>query len=165
MSDQVTFLEAQVLHNVACHAYERAAGATSSGQAFAEDAIAAIVLSAASLEAFLNELLHVAAGDQDRPDSLDLFVDLLTEMDERRASIRSRFYVACYLFPGPNFDKGRQPYQNLDLLFTIRDHILHSRPEHVAVDAQCLRTLLMRSASRGATRQRGSRLPPASFLR
>ncbi len=132
------------------------ATAVKSGMPSEDDALVAVILSAASIEAFLNELLEVASASPSKPEYLLAFVDLLREMDESRASIRSRLYTARFLLPGPNFQKGRQPYQDLDLLFAVRDHVLHLRPESLSRDGSGRQKLYKRLEARHLITRIGS---------
>jgi hypothetical protein len=148
VSELLKVYQAQALHGAARRACERATTAMKSGAPSEDDALIAVILSAASLEAFLNELLEVASSPPSKPEYLLAFVDLLSEMDEVRASIRSRFYTARFLLPGPNFRKGHQPYQDLDLIFAVRDHVLHLRPESLSRDGSGRQKLYKRLEAR-----------------
>jgi hypothetical protein len=149
MVDTVTSYQAQTLHRNACQAWERAAAARVRGEPEEGHALTAVILAAAALEAFLNELVIVASRRSGSVAHVTEFSTVLADMDNSRASVRSRFFVARILLPGPHFDKGRRPYQDLDLRFALRDHVLHLRPEKLESSGGAPPKLQKRLSDRG----------------
>lgn len=92
-------------------------------------ALTVLLFAAMSVETFLNELEMIASngvalGDQGiRP-----LRDALREIEASRGSIRLKVLmlgVAC----GRPFDTGAEPFQGFDLLFRLRDVIVHLKPQ------------------------------------
>ena len=162
MSEMGTFLQAQAVYSLARRACDRAIETQQGGRA--DDALTAVLLSAACLEAFVNELLAIATGVTHKPDYLVALTDVLTEMERGRASVRSRLYTARFLLPGPSFVKGSQPYQDLDLLFAIRNHVLHLKPEMVPLTGVSRKGLYQRLLSQGVVPQSEVRASTLSEL-
>lgn len=149
MPDELVAYQARVLHRLARRAAEQAIAARAAGQPEGEFATTALLVSATSLEAFLNELTVVAKRASNPPAHLVTFAMVMSELQAARAPIRSRFLVARSLLPGPPLLKNAQPYQDLDFLFTLRNHVVHLEPETVTVDANSLPKLQERLLARG----------------
>ncbi len=105
-----------------------------------EDAIVAIVLSAASTEAFINELAESVAMTKVRLDEtlsgeLRAFADVADEIEESRGSLRLKYLMAAQTLRGSPFDKGTNPFQDFATLVTLRNDIMHLRPRDRTVIA------------------------------
>ncbi|MFN8669639.1 MAG: hypothetical protein U0164_20795 [Gemmatimonadaceae bacterium] len=102
--------------------------------------IAAIIMSAASVEGFINELLEElqfelhGSSSSKMPRKLRLLARLAGELDQRNASValKLQLYVGC-LRTEP-WDTGHAMYQDLDLLLKLRNALVHSRPERLSID-------------------------------
>jgi hypothetical protein len=100
--------------------------------------IGAVLSSAAFLEAAINELFADAADeryDEVKQRLPDDTVKLLAEMWSldvpRRAgryAILEKYQIALTLARLPKLDKGRQPYQDTELLVKLRNELTHAEP-------------------------------------
>ena len=102
-------------------------------------AIPAIVFAAASLEAFINELGAFALLTAEvYPDDLDVrtahWIELFQALEANRASVESKFTAAKRLLTPEPFDKGRQPFQDFQLLFRLRNGLMHMRVEEHTIE-------------------------------
>jgi len=139
-------LSAPVLIGIAKEAAKRTEGATSDNSPGQNDALVAILFSAATIEALLMELgFHAAQQvkifgkfeslrESMRIPQLQAFTDLMAEIEVSKGSIRSKLLMAKYILSGESYDKGASPYQDFDLLFRCRDAIIHLKPERVVQD-------------------------------
>ncbi|MBD2426640.1 hypothetical protein [Phormidium sp. FACHB-1136] len=94
------------------------------------DAIVAIVFSAFTLEAFINELLAIAKNVKEsgvNESSLDLLINAIEENDGYK-STQNKFFLASQALES-QFDKGQNPYQDFADLFRLRDCLVHLKPE------------------------------------
>ena len=130
------FYNAGVLYRVAKCAYERTESARSDTGRSQNDALTALLFSAATLEAFIAELANVAkkVAGFDPTSSRTLLAalaEVLDEIERSRGSVRLKYLMARAILSGQAYEKGQKPYQDFDLLFTIRDAILHHKPEEI----------------------------------
>jgi hypothetical protein len=128
------FLNAGVLFRLAKAAYQNTKSASSDTLADQDDALVAIIFSAATLEAFIMELAHLAAIDaasSTRESPARLLAAVLTEAEESCASVRLKYCVSKALLSRRTYDKGAKPYQDFHLLFRVRDSIVHLKPERI----------------------------------
>lgn len=132
ISDLVNDTVGSLLH-LAAGAYERTACAPSDHAPDQDDAVAAIVFSAVALEAFINQAAGLASqyGPLDllppEPPVVARFAQLLQLAERWRvSSTPSKFELASIVFEQP-YDKGTQPYQDLALLFGLRDGLVHQK--------------------------------------
>lgn len=116
----------------------RAGGLLSSARRLAEaagdgsvDVEVSILFSAISLEAFFNELqfflAKMTSTDAGFP-VLSTLGSALAELEESRASLRLKFQITSLLLTGDTVEKGSNPFQDLSLLISIRDALVHPRP-------------------------------------
>src|SRR5882672_8031676 len=95
----------------------------------ATDAILAIVMSAASTEAFVNEFAELAPRRydlmDDLPPALATCVEVLRELEEARLSVTTKYLVASQVLAGESFNTGAAPYQDFKLLLDLRNSIMH----------------------------------------
>ena len=95
------------------------------------ESLASILFATMSLEAFINELHHIAlefASATSAPVQLRVLGDLLEEAERSRASIASKYQLAKFILSSQPFDKGASPYQDFALLFDVRNLIVHTKP-------------------------------------
>lgn len=127
------FLNSGILFSVAVSAYERLKSAPADKTGGQNDALIAILFSAATLEAFVMELGLMAESDSalfgHKP--LQSLAPVLNETETSRGSIRLKFLLAKVMLGGETYDKGAQPYQDFDTLFAMRDTIIHLKPEKI----------------------------------
>ncbi len=93
--------------------------------------LTAIVFSAASLEALINEVtdlaeLELQAGGGN--ELLQAFVDAVSEAEESRVSVTLKFIISSIVLTGRSYPRGEQPYQDFTLLMNLRNAIMHLRP-------------------------------------
>jgi hypothetical protein len=94
-------------------------------------AVAALVLSTTAFEAFVNDLIDLVSyrwSDED-PWELSAFAFLAEGLDARRAPLDSKLELAFYLFSHRRLERGHQPFQDWQLLFELRNQVVHKRPE------------------------------------
>jgi hypothetical protein len=127
------FFNSGILFKIAVSAYERAKAALSDKTGGQSDALVAILFSAAALEAFIMDLVVLAAGDSQLFGRTDLqaLADILDETESSRGSIRLKFLLAKSILSGKPYEQGSLPYQDFDTLFTRRDAIIHMKPEKI----------------------------------
>lgn len=96
-----------------------------------QDALSSVVLSAASLEGFVNEALELAPEFQGaKPEdtkAIAAWAGVMKELEVARASVQSKYLMTKWIFSSEPFDKGAQPYQDFDLLLDLRNTIMHLR--------------------------------------
>jgi hypothetical protein len=95
-------------------------------------ALVAITFSAATVEAFINEAAelarrHVSEDPGEIHESAVALAELLPALDRDNAQWQLKLQVASIACTGRAFPRGQQPYQDLDLLFRLRNNIMHSR--------------------------------------
>lgn len=127
------FLNSGILFSIALSAYERLKSVPPDKTIGQNDALVAILFSAATLEAFVMELALMAKSDSAlfgyKP--LQSLAALIDETEASRGSIRLKFLLAKIVLGGESYDKGSQPYQDFDTLFAMRDAIIHMKPEKI----------------------------------
>ena len=119
----------------ACEAKNRAvAEATQDPNAWPSDTVTAIVLAAASTEAFINELAEsvafAAAGPEAAmlPAELLNFSSVLEEVESSRGSLTLKYLLAAQTLTGTSFDKSANPYQDFAVLVMLRNDLMHLKP-------------------------------------
>ncbi|MGB2984816.1 MAG: hypothetical protein WBE26_02945 [Phycisphaerae bacterium] len=128
------FLNSGVLYRIAQKAYERTASAESDTAPDQLDALTALLFSAATLEAFIMELALLSengARTCPAPSPVHLLAPILQETEVSHGSVRLKYLLAKAILSGQAYDKGGRPYQDFDLLFTIRDAIVHLKPDEI----------------------------------
>ena len=131
------FLNSGVLYGIATCAYERTKTAPSDTTTNQDDALTAVLFAAATLEAFIMELtLSAEMGTKLSrvPSLVAPFASVLDEAESSRGSVRLKYLLAKAVLSGQPYEKGLQPYQDFDLLFTIRDAIVHYKPQKITQD-------------------------------
>jgi hypothetical protein len=98
------------------------------------DAIVAVVFAAFYIEAAANELLHAVITEQadltDSPALIQLRVAAkAAELEDRNTRLIMKLQVMFGALRNEVLDKGKQPYQDLDLLLSLRNAVVHNRPE------------------------------------
>ncbi len=94
------------------------------------EAIFAIVFSAMTLEAFINEAADIAAfpapsGHPAHHPSVVMFAAIAKELRGSKISVRAKFLLARLVFAGQPYDKGSLPYQDFHLLIGLRNTLVH----------------------------------------
>lgn len=140
------FLSSGVLYLEAKKAYERTKSAPSDIECNQNDALTALLFSAATLEAFIAELaFHAQTSVRLFPtlSPVQALASALKEVEASRGSVRLKYIVAKAVLSGDTYDKGTQPYQDFDLLIRIRDSIVHLKPERITQEPHKIVSALM----------------------
>lgn len=92
-----------------------------------------IILSAVALEAFVNELEHMAAAAASLDGNIVSanLARVLAEAEEGKAALLLKIDVANLAMTGTLPDRGAQPYQDVRLLTALRNKLVHGKPEAV----------------------------------
>lgn len=104
------------------------------------NALVAIVFSALSLEAFINELGGLASDAKAQGNSEGFLDKLIDAIDESRIqhkkdkTTQAKFLNASIAL-SQEFDEGESSYQEFSLLFKLRDYLVHLKPERFEVKA------------------------------
>jgi hypothetical protein len=121
------------LFYLACEARDRCRRAEAEGR-FAGDAIVAIIIATAALEAFVNDLTTLSVSYVDRtpeivqPDPVQAFAGVLREAVEARVDIGSKYQLASSALSGRPFARHHQPYQDFAQLVRLRNWLIHLSP-------------------------------------
>lgn len=91
--------------------------------------IAAIPLAAAAAEAYVNDLGYWAKLTGHPKSDEWYFAELFSYADEARRPTLTRAELVSRAFKGTLPDRGSTWWQNLTLLFQVRDALMHRRPE------------------------------------
>jgi hypothetical protein len=92
-------------------------------------ALVSIIFGVVSLEAFLNEATEMASDFSKEASELEVvktFSQVLT--DAERLPLESKFVLANWILTGRSIDRGAQPYQDFALLLSIRNELVHFKP-------------------------------------
>ena len=97
-----------------------------------------ILLSALSVEAFVNELPDLARQFPKDHASAQMrgLAQVLGEAEAERASTELKIQLAHLVLTGRPLDKGAQPYQDVALLLDLRNRIVHSRAEAILMPGE-----------------------------
>ena len=87
-----------------------------------DDALTAVILSVASLEALVNDLFDMAGKLAPRDHDLRRWSRLWPDLERLNVGLK---YLIVAQAIGEPFDKTRQPYQDFSLLVAVRNEILH----------------------------------------
>lgn len=124
----------------ACEARDRAvAAARANPDAWPSDAIVAILLAAASAEAFINEFAEILEMDKSDLGHRQLLpplracADALVEVEDARGSLSLKYLIASQILSGSMFDKGSNPYQDFAVLIKLRNDLMHLKPQDTFV--------------------------------
>lgn len=123
------FLNAATLFEVACAACKRLQ--TVGPSHYKNDALVSIVFSAATIEAFLNELPGLLSIFpeclQDEPPQVPVFVKRANELITNWGSTKCKYLLAYSVLSGQRCDKGGPAYQNFSLLIEARNGLMHAK--------------------------------------
>jgi|HubBroStandDraft_2_1064218.scaffolds.fasta_scaffold73442_1 hypothetical protein len=99
------------------------------------DALVSIVLATISTEAFINELHNGAEAQSGAaaPGWINALGYMLGEAEKSRASIESKYQLARFILTGQPFDRGVSPSQDFALLISVRNLIVHAKPQDAKV--------------------------------
>jgi hypothetical protein len=121
-------LSSGYLYRIAREAYGRTHGVTSDIQPGQDNALIAILFSAAALEAWIMDFGHAASQAGSK---LHAIATMVEEAEEIRGSALTKFQWAKLLLDGRGYDKGKAPFQDFALLMDLRNGIVHLKPERM----------------------------------
>jgi hypothetical protein len=130
----ITFIHFNWLFSLACEARDRAAefeaqsSANQPGQA-----LVAVVMSAASAEAFINEAALTVMNDLKRdhgllPDAVKAFGAVLSEAVDANTELKIKYQLAATTLTGRPFRTGEPPFQDFANLVRLRNWLVHLKP-------------------------------------
>ena len=95
----------------------------------------AIILSAIAVETFLNESVELIQKElqESEPEKLEALQSIMSELEKQRSSTPTKLQVAHFVLTGKPIKKGELPYQDFDLLTTLRNLLVHSKVEKFKV--------------------------------
>jgi len=86
-----------------------------------------------STEAFINELQQLATDaavyNSAEPGWVKLLAEVLEEAEGARVSVEFKYHIAKLVLSGEAFDRGSQPFQDFALLVSLRNRVVHAKPE------------------------------------
>ena len=137
-------------------------------KALPASSITAIIMSALTVEAFINELGEAADMEQTHRDrhgtssaALDALQDLsntLKEIEGDKGSIGLKYQIAYKVLSGRTFPRGSSPFQEFQQLVALRNLLVHLKPgDKVNATGQVepREKLIKDFQQRGLTRTRG----------
>jgi hypothetical protein len=92
-----------------------------------DQALVAILFAAAAVEGFLNDIMEFAAFAKRDPQANTLHV-LLSEAEQQKAQVALKFQIINSVCRGTTLPRGDKLYQDFDLLFKLRNDLVHIRP-------------------------------------
>lgn len=123
------------------------------------ECLASVIFAAMSTEAFINELAQLAtdaAEDSAEPAWVGRLGEVLRNAVKSRGSTRSKYDSAMEVLIGKVLDKGAQPFEDFALLISLRNLVVHLKPEDAVLrkeadgamvwETEILRTLRERGA-------------------
>ena len=128
------FINSGILFKQAKKAYQRTKDAPSDDAANQDDALVSILLAAAGLEAWIAEIAlwaRTILGQIGASVQLRALGDALEALESERASVKAKFCLARKLLTGTDYDKGALPFQDFSLLLSLRNNLVHMKPEEV----------------------------------
>lgn len=128
MGMEVTFLGCSTLYRIALTAYARLPEDDDLRDGLT-DAIVAAVFCAATLESMIAEVADAAEvdGANGWSDAQSL-ATLVKQVEDNRGSVLLKYHVAHMTLTGRAYDRGAKPFQDVALLFDIRNSIAHLKP-------------------------------------
>jgi len=90
-------------------------------------ALSVVLFAAMTVETFLNELGELASQEGRRDERMRALADSLEEVEDSRGSVRLKLLTIGIALGHP-IRKGEEPYQSFNLLFKVRDAIVHLKP-------------------------------------
>ena len=120
------------LWGLACEARDRAIETASKDrEAVAPDATVALILSAAAVEGFINELPEQCHPNPNKiiitnvPETLRRLYSSIEEVERSRGSSQLKYLVASLVLSGTMYRKDSSPFQDFNTLLELRNLILH----------------------------------------
>lgn len=130
------FLHSSQLWLIANQARQRAIDAAKeSPDAPAVDAVVAIIFSAAAAEGFINELASCLIDGADAafiPADLTQFAQTIQSLESTHKSTLIKYSQGWHTLAKRPIDETQNPYRDLELLFGLRDMIIHPKARNQA---------------------------------
>jgi len=132
------FMHAIGIWRIACQARDRAiAEAAQKPDEYTSDSLAALILSAAAAEGFINELGEIlnplSFPQEDIYSRYAPFHRAMREIEDARGRTELKYLVGSLTLSGTMFDKGMAPYQDFTTLKGLRDQLMHLKIVNQAV--------------------------------
>jgi hypothetical protein len=130
-------LNTEVVFNVALDAAKSIDAPSRKGGERA--ALISVVFAAVSLEAFFNELVELAqdfSEYEDAPPVVGTFAQLMSDLNKFRSPIAHKFQMAHWLLTGGPYDNDSEPFQELRLLFQVRNDLVHFKPDPLTEEGE-----------------------------
>ncbi|MDK8465898.1 hypothetical protein [Marinobacter sp. SS13-12] len=93
------------------------------------DSLITIMFSSAALEVFINESYEIVHYLKGNHEDLIKYAEMMKRMVKNRKSIECKYHSALLHLTGSSEHKGKQPYQNFKVLVSIRNFVLHNKPD------------------------------------
>lgn len=122
---EIAFFNSPYLWKMACEMLDEAKWVEKQPTEMSSRAIIAVILAAAASEAFINELAAEVQKIRDLASGLVAFGSVMREIEDARGSLALKYLVASHALSGKMFDRGAQPFQDVDLLRRLRDLLIH----------------------------------------
>ncbi len=124
------FLNSGVLYGIAIDAYRRARDRDTDGNEYhGSDAFVAIVFAAISIEAFVNEIIvNDRFGDLFGRHDVAILARTL-KLLAPDTSVAKKYQIIHLMLTGYPCAEGQRPYQDFSVLMTLRNWIVHTKPE------------------------------------
>ena len=94
------------------------------------ESIVAIILAAAAIESYFNEAIGFAQmidKKESEKEKVETVASILNDLE--RAPTAAKIELAHFVFTGKRLDKSKAPFKHYALLRTIRNHLVHKKPE------------------------------------
>jgi len=101
-----------------------------------DEVISTIILSTSAFESFLNEFTNSMKVSISEKDSkmLQVLKSVGPKLDEKKFNSLLRLEIFYFFLCSKQLPKGERPFQDIKLLYEIRNSIVHPRPEKVSVE-------------------------------
>lgn len=93
-----------------------------------DQATVAILFSAAAIESCINDILEFSKFIDDDPRMESLHA-LLYEAEEQHARVGLKLQIICAVLRNAPLKRGERLYQDFELLFQLRNSVVHMRPD------------------------------------
>jgi len=127
-----------MLHEVARGAYKRMSPDRGDLENCDDDALIAILFSAAALEAFIGELALSSKSYSGLAPALARAGEVLEHAEEGHMSVIGQYLILKSLLPAVAFAKGERLFEDFCFLIKLRNAIVHLKPAVVGKEPQKL---------------------------
>ena len=123
-----------VLLRTAIQAFERIEETDDKIETTHNDVLVVILFAASAIEAFINEFGEIALtfhSPKNEDKIINQLVNVLKELEKAKESTRLKYQFVKFILSNQTYDKGKPPYEDLNLLFRLRNNIVHSKPTEI----------------------------------